>query len=651
MTIAKQVLNRICEMSLEQYKDIGQFLKDLIDTPKDFAEGKGYYDGFLRWFEKTKSGLKKPVVSAWFLKIVAIHQAVIYLNNRILVEEESDPNILLIKKKIHKIKKGMYDDVDIFSDIGVKSMFNYFLQLNLHTLFNNLTHFLSFNYDEISGFNYAGKTIDQVMKEMEAIVEKKSVKNAKFLINDTQESNLYKGKIDNYLVFPNGWKWVWKHFHKCELESKYGGKHHCGTARSGDELLSLREPIGSDFYKIWATFSIDDEGYLVQRKGTTEETDETTGKIIDRFGNKKPEPAIHKYIIQLLRHGYENGDIKGFVSSSEYLTENDFRLEDLQDSKEKEYLEGVLDVKEAYENIEDEYDANGMTDRVRDEISGTLGVEFDSYDRGANWYYTIDDSNFSTFHEGYFGLINALTNREFEFPTKQHIEDTVKEILNDTGSFENTEEFENYLGREFGHTTSILLTAVVNIFVSSGYRREKFNAFFEIPKTNEELIDLHRGAWDGSVQDFVIKHRLDKVKKILQGFAKLYTDLGFLGIFFKRLQGESSITTDDNWDEKDAVIESINVGVNDYNLWEAYLLNESEYDTVTSLLPWDFVRNFDSKLRFMVSCSLYNRNIEAGAKKDDIAEYFTGLLESSVSGYSVMFVLPGYVYGDGDDYQ
>lgn len=90
----------------------------------------------------------------------------------------------------------------------------------------------------------------------------------------------------DFLKFGDGWKWIRKDVPQCRFEQKYG--EHCGTALNNNEsILSLREPSDNEnYWKIWASFSIDPKGILGYRSGTIDTKDEKSGIIEKRRGIK-----------------------------------------------------------------------------------------------------------------------------------------------------------------------------------------------------------------------------------------------------------------------------------------------------------------------------------------------------------------------------
>jgi len=116
------------------------------------------------------------------------------------------------------------------------------------------------------------------------------------------------------IQLPDGAKWVSLDCHGNEYEGKLMG--HCGNqgGKAGDKLLSLRVPSTKfmGFFEPKLTFIFDPRtGALGEMKG---------------FGNKKPDKAYHKDILELLK----NKMVKK-LNGMGYLPSNNFSINDLSD--------------------------------------------------------------------------------------------------------------------------------------------------------------------------------------------------------------------------------------------------------------------------------------------------------------------------------
>jgi len=380
-SLATKSLYVINEALSNQYKEIGSFLKELGEPY--------YYTRFMECFKDASEDLKKPVISAWFLKCSTIWLTLKFIKEKLKDSEEFTGSDLFKKlsKKVFRLIKGMGVTVDLTSVSGIEQVI---VDFDPSHILRNLKHFLSFGIEEIEGYSYGGKHPEQVIGDLTDILQKFQAREDKFFVDEDEEFvDLGKDVFKDYLVFPDGWKWVWKHTSSCDFESKYGGEGHCGTAGESDqELLSLREPVEGGKYKIWATFSIDPDGYLVQRKGTTEDINKVTGKIRRRIGNQKPIPEIHKYIYELLVYGHEHGDIKGLTSDSDYASENDFTIEDLENKEWRDHLNRIMDEKTFYSSTMEEFEAQGLTDRL-----GNMFVEETELNNIMNEDGHVDNGN------------------------------------------------------------------------------------------------------------------------------------------------------------------------------------------------------------------------------------------------------------------
>jgi hypothetical protein len=133
------------------------------------------------------------------------------------------------------------------------------------------------------------------------------------LEQEVDRIEVHQNAVDDFLVFPNGWRWVRCAYDSSEVEGKL--MRHCGNRGNWDpecELLSLREPDKVDQVSFWRphlTFALK-EGYLGEMKGRN---------------NAKPSRKYHPYIQNLLR----DRRIKGLSPELGALPGNDFELTDL----------------------------------------------------------------------------------------------------------------------------------------------------------------------------------------------------------------------------------------------------------------------------------------------------------------------------------
>jgi len=358
--ISKEILLTVNEALAKQLEEMGDFLKPF----------PAFWQNYRLCLSFARDTIQKTVPASWFLKKVLIYMSAVILSN-----PKDYPDNKNVLKKIVKMTKNNKIDVnnpETLSDC---------LKENPHILMQKIHHFYSYEdrriRDAIDGYQYGDKDSEIVFNDLEEIVDSLIDPNESFYLDEEEEkeeAGTDGYKIEDYISFPDGWKWVWKHTDKSEIEHKYGS--HCGNC--GDpthEFLSLREPMEKKGkWKIWASFSIDSEGYLVQRKGVVEIVNPTSGRLKKRQGNTRPEERLHPYIYALLKIGNERGDIVGLTSGSGYAHEEDFVLEDLPEDQRKE-LYGVLEEKEFFESIYDEFEANGFTDRIMSEIESDMNVQ------------------------------------------------------------------------------------------------------------------------------------------------------------------------------------------------------------------------------------------------------------------------------------
>ena len=189
----------------------------------------------------------------------------------------------------------------------------------------------------MSAIDPTGKRIHKVFSDLDKIIEKYSYMED--YIDERKEIQRYGDGFSNFIEFDDGWKWIKKDTDDCRLESKYGGKGHCGKADTPDQqILSLREPTKyPHMYKIWASFSIDENGYLKQRKGTIER--EGDSGEIERIGNMHPAKFTYKYIYELLM----DDRVKGIYADSGYRNDSDIQLKDFTGEEYKNLINKLGD--------------------------------------------------------------------------------------------------------------------------------------------------------------------------------------------------------------------------------------------------------------------------------------------------------------------
>ena len=336
MNISKKIIRHINEANLTQYLALGDIFNSVGGIPE--YKRKKAETRFKYWFDQSSEILnEKPLMFVWFIKIVIL----IVLLNEPFYDTIFD-NMKVVKKVKQYIKSFGYSIDEIDKHLYRDAPFNVFSLLFksgtnisgffLDELLERLEHFYSFSHiEEIGSYDPTGKNPEKVLSDLNKIVEKYSY--VEDYIDERKEIRRYGDDFSNFIEFEDGWKWVKKDTNDCRLESKYGGKGHCGRADTEDQqILSLREPTKyPHMYKIWASFSIDGKGYLKQRKGTIEREGDP-GKI-ERIGNMHPEPFTYKYIYKLLM----DDRVKGIYADSGYRNDSDIQLNDFT-GKEHESL-------------------------------------------------------------------------------------------------------------------------------------------------------------------------------------------------------------------------------------------------------------------------------------------------------------------------
>lgn len=110
------------------------------------------------------------------------------------------------------------------------------------------------------------------------------------LHDDALKFQAHQHLVEDFITFPNGWKWVLSLYSGSEWEGRF--MRHCGNMGAKDRysrLLSLREPVKTGSLTIWKphltfTFSMSCIGEM---KG---------------YANSKPSPCYYPYIRELFLH-------------------------------------------------------------------------------------------------------------------------------------------------------------------------------------------------------------------------------------------------------------------------------------------------------------------------------------------------------------
>lgn len=405
----------IDEAVVDQYVNMGDWLQKIGESES--------YTIFMQEYNFSVRHIKKPVPIAWYLKNILISICIRYI---LFNFRENEKNSLEVKKRLSRYLK---DRGYSYGDISTQDALELTDEYTVGKLREKLVHFFNFTNpkirEAIEGYDYGKKPPHVVFADLEELVDSLIDPNESFYVSESEEREVLGDLFEDYLEFDDGWKWIRKHVYKDDLESKYGG--HCGTCSSDDEeFLSLREPVpdNPDKWKIWATFSINSDNYLVQRKGVVEEYKEGTTTIKRRNGNRRPEPHLFPYIYGLLKYGTETGDIVGFNGSQSYNPSQDFELTDLPISQRKE-LEGKLEVIREFDTMYEEYEYFGeITDGMLYRINDRCSVDVD---KESNTFINI---NLNTVDENYiYDIINSIFDEVPMIKNFRNFSDDIEEIL------------------------------------------------------------------------------------------------------------------------------------------------------------------------------------------------------------------------------
>lgn len=180
---------------------------------------------------------------------------------------------------------------------------------------------------------------------------------------------------DRIVIDYGKYAWVKLDREYCDDEGTAMG--HCGNAGSefGDRILSFRTKISSKKQKPHLTFILDENGYLGEMKGRS---------------NNKPDKKYHPYIIDLLKRDFVKG-IKG----GGYLPENNFSMFDLEEEKR-------LALVDQNPRLGTSYDILKIDGNLSERFYERLEFEIDAYTTDSLMEIDIDkDSHSVTLGSGY----------------------------------------------------------------------------------------------------------------------------------------------------------------------------------------------------------------------------------------------------------
>ena len=176
---------------------------------------------------------------------------------------------------------------------------------------HDLEHLYSLPLPQLKSYDPRGKTVDQAISDLKGF-EKEWQKKQKRRTPKSQIKKRDKVLID----FGDGYKWMLLPRAYCKDEGEAMG--HCGNSPrkdTKDRILSLREFHGDGTFTRHLTFTLTEDGLLLERKG---------------YENHKPAPKYHGYVLALLR----NPIVKGFSNEHSHLgVTNDFQLWDITDQE------------------------------------------------------------------------------------------------------------------------------------------------------------------------------------------------------------------------------------------------------------------------------------------------------------------------------
>lgn len=326
----------ISEQFLLEAKYEDMFQKYKLENPYAKKHLQRVIDDYINWAKKT---LKKEDRIIWFLRWARIKVASEYAGYKALLDNNIDPDLnktrngeespyaeggIFQKAKQESVKSEIKNiEKKLSRDLPENDIEELTLDYPIQRLQRSLEHAYSLDYPPINDI-VLNKQTPSELKRLFYDLEDKYKKEHARLIPD-ERSGEDKSVI---IKFPNGWTWFNLNEPYSSLEACAMG--HCGNQAAGPShlehrVLSLREPVkvGDKLYwKPHLTFIYDTNNKsLGEMKG---------------YGNQKPQPKYHPYIIELLTQ--KELPIET-VAGGGYLPQSNFSLKDLTPEQIKKVTE------------------------------------------------------------------------------------------------------------------------------------------------------------------------------------------------------------------------------------------------------------------------------------------------------------------------
>jgi len=256
------------------------------------GQGKIVFEDEIDWAIKF---LRKDDRIVWYLSVI---QKFVYL----FLTSNPVPKSKKIKDKLLRKLRGLNED-RILADFR---NFSHDVWEHLYSVQEVYSHpsMLDYPFYDLVERKSVPRTAEAILDDFKSLEMK--------ILNQNQNGR-YCSDGEILFQFSNDWAWfaVKEGFSRQEAMAM----NHCGngSGKSGDILLSLREPVvgkQGTLYKPHLTFIINN-GLIGEAKG---------------FANQKPGLVFEKYIEALLKKDF----VKGFMGGG-YLPQNNFQFSDLSE--------------------------------------------------------------------------------------------------------------------------------------------------------------------------------------------------------------------------------------------------------------------------------------------------------------------------------
>lgn len=290
-------------------------------------------EGEIQW---ARSFLKREDRITWYLRLVKIHYMNILFSrypddNNIDSTFQNESDNETIKKEKQIINRDLQKTANK-ANINVNSV------NSLRRIKEELTHYLGQDIASIRDYTFSNEPPRVMFDKLEDLENEWQAKIG---------TEAVKIQEDDKIILKFDGNMAWWLLPRSGCQDEANAMRHCGnvpTQKHGQRILSFRTHIDGDYWKPHLTFILDENRYLGEMKGRS---------------NDKPAEKYHPYITALLK---KQKLIKG-IKGGGYEPQNNFSLDDLDENERDE----LVQMNPNLMSIFDKYRKDGPTNEV---ISG-----------------------------------------------------------------------------------------------------------------------------------------------------------------------------------------------------------------------------------------------------------------------------------------